>query len=328
MITNNQVGFTTDPEQGRSTRYSSDLAKGFDVPIIHVNADDPEAAISAVRLALAYRRRFGHDVVIDLVGYRRFGHNEQDEAAYTQPLMVEQIASHPTVRELYGAKLVEEGVLRAEEAEQLAAEALENAARGARAAQGLLRPGDPAEVARRGASRATPARRVDTRVPAERLRELNEQLLRVPDGFTVHPKLARQLERRREALDDGGIDWGHAESLAFASLLVEGIPIRLTGQDTERGTFSHRHLVLHDAQTGERYDADAGSSTTRRRRSRSTTRRSPSSRASASSTATRPPRPRRSCSGRRSSATSPTARRRSSTSSSRAGSPSGSRPRA
>src|SRR5262245_36896175 len=125
VITNNQVGFTTDPEQGRSTRYSSDLAKGFDVPIVHVNADDPEAAISSVRLALAYRRRFGHDVVIDLVGYRRFGHNEQDEAAYTQPLMVEQIARHPTVRELYAAKLVEAGVLAEEEAESLAAEALE-----------------------------------------------------------------------------------------------------------------------------------------------------------------------------------------------------------
>ena len=149
VITNNQIGFTTDPEQGRSTRYSSDLAKGFDVPIVHVNADDPEAAISAVRLALAYRRRFGHDVVIDLVGYRRFGHNEQDEAAYTQPLMVEQIERHPTVRELYGAKLVEDGVLTAEEAESLAAEALGDAARGARAAQGVVRRGRPAEVARR-----------------------------------------------------------------------------------------------------------------------------------------------------------------------------------
>src|SRR5207237_6813531 len=116
LLQNNQVGFTTDPVHGRSTRYSSALAKGFDIPIVHVNADDPEAAISAVRLALAYRRRFGHDVVIDLVGYRRFGHNEQDEAAYTQPLMVEQINAHPTARELYGAKLVEEGVLTAAEA--------------------------------------------------------------------------------------------------------------------------------------------------------------------------------------------------------------------
>src|SRR5205823_9353340 len=115
----NQIGFTTDPQQGRSTRYSSDLAKGFDVPIVHVNADDPEAAISAVRLSLAYRRRFGEDVVIDLVGYRRFGHNEQDEAAYTQPLMVEEINAHPTVRELYGRKLVEEGILTAEEADAL-----------------------------------------------------------------------------------------------------------------------------------------------------------------------------------------------------------------
>src|SRR5439155_3217227 len=133
LITNNQVGFTTDPAEGRSTRHSSDLAKGFDVPIVHVNADDPEAAISAVRLALAYRARFGHDVVIDLVGYRRFGHNEQDEAAYTQPLMVEQIASHPTVRELYGARLVEQGVLAADEAERIAA-----------ARQELVRPGhDP-----------------------------------------------------------------------------------------------------------------------------------------------------------------------------------------
>src|SRR5207248_6075441 len=120
LIANNQVGFTTDPDEGRSTRYSSDLAKGFDVPIIHVNADDPEAAISAVRLALAYRERFGHDVVIDLVGYRRFGHNEQDEAAYTQPLMVEQIASHKTVRELYAEQLVECGALTADEAERLA----------------------------------------------------------------------------------------------------------------------------------------------------------------------------------------------------------------
>ena len=122
LITNNQIGFTTDPSEGRSTRYSSDLAKGFDVPIIHVNADDPEAAIAAMRLSMAYRRRFGHDVVIDLVGYRRFGHNEQDEAAYTQPLMVEQINAHPSVRELYEEQLIEEGVLTREEAEAFVSE--------------------------------------------------------------------------------------------------------------------------------------------------------------------------------------------------------------
>jgi 2-oxoglutarate dehydrogenase E1 component len=252
LITNNQIGFTTDPAEERSTRYSSDLAKGFDVPIVHVNADDPEAAISAVRLALAYRARFGHDVVIDLVGYRRFGHNEQDEAAYTQPLMVEQIASHPTVRELYGARLVEQGVLSADEAERMAA-----------AAEGLLRQAHERlrasfDQAIPAASREEPvprdaARDIDTRVAADQLRDLTGQLLRVPDGFTVHPKLERQLSRRLTALDEGGVDWGHAEALALGSLVLEGIPVRLTGQDTERGTFSHRHLVLHDAETGELY---------------------------------------------------------------------------
>jgi 2-oxoglutarate dehydrogenase E1 component len=252
LITNNQIGFTTDPAEGRSTRYSSDLAKGFDVPIVHVNADDPEAAISAVRLSMAYRARFGRDVVIDLVGYRRFGHNEQDEAAYTQPLMVEQIASHPTVRELYGARLVEQGVLGADEAERMAA-----------AAEGLLRQAHERlratlgrEVAPASREERVPrdaARTIDTRVAADRLRDLTAQLLRVPEGFTIHPKLARQLERRLEALDAGGVDWGHAEALALGALVVEGIPVRLTGQDTERGTFSHRHLVLHDEQTGELY---------------------------------------------------------------------------
>jgi 2-oxoglutarate dehydrogenase E1 component len=250
LITNNQIGFTTDPSEGRSTRYSSDLAKGFDVPIIHVNADDPEAAISAVRLALAYRQRFGHDVLIDLVGYRRFGHNEQDEAAYTQPLMVQQIQSHPTARELYAQQLVAEGVTGEEEAARLADDV-------------EIRLREAHERLRASFGASIPAQTKDERVPVEtaegvvtavaeaRLRELNEQLLRVPDDFTVHPKLARQLERRRSTLDEGGIDWGQAEALAFASLVGEGIPVRLTGQDVERGTFSQRHLVLHDAETGE-----------------------------------------------------------------------------
>jgi 2-oxoglutarate dehydrogenase E1 component len=252
LITNNQIGFTTDPAEGRSTRHSSDLAKGFDTPIIHVNADDPEAAISAVRLAFAYRGRFGHDVVIDLVGYRRFGHNEQDEPAYTQPLMAEQIATHPTVRELYGAQLVEQGVLSTEEVEELAAAAegrLREAHERLKATFGQEIPAKSHdEVVPRDAPRG-----VDTSVPEAKLRELSAELLRVPEGFSVHPKLARQLERRPVALDEGGIDWGHAEALAFASLVSEGIPIRLTGQDTERGTFSHRHLVLHDVHTGEMY---------------------------------------------------------------------------
>jgi 2-oxoglutarate dehydrogenase E1 component len=252
LIANNQIGFTTDPAEGRSTRYSSDLAKGFDIPIIHVNADDPEAAISAIRLALAFRDRFGHDVVVDLVGYRRFGHNEQDEPAYTQPLMAQRIAAHPTVREQFAGRLVEEGVIDAEGAAALgrrAEEALRAAHERLKTTFGQEPPGDVPPP--RSALAASDG--IATAISGDRLRELDRELVAVPEHFTVHPKLARQLERRSVALDEGGIDWGQAESLAFAALLVEGIPVRLTGQDTERGTFSHRHLVLHDAGTGERY---------------------------------------------------------------------------
>jgi 2-oxoglutarate dehydrogenase E1 component len=250
VIANNQIGFTTEPVEGRSTRYSSDLAKGFDVPIIHVNADDPEAALSAIRLALAYRAEFGHDVVIDLVGYRRFGHNEQDEAAYTQPLQAERIKRQAPVRETYAAKLVADGILTDAEASQLL-EATLDELRGVhdRLRASFAGPEPTVEPRIPGDTGA----QVVTAVPAERLLELNEQLLRVKEGFEVNPKLARQLGRRREAMLDGGIDWGHAEALAYASLLEEGIPIRLSGQDTERGTFSNRHAVLHDPRTGETF---------------------------------------------------------------------------
>ncbi len=250
VIANNQVGFTTDPTEGRSTRYSSDLAKGFDVPIIHVNADDPEAAVAAIRLALAYRDEFGHDVVVDLVGYRRFGHNEQDEAAYTQPLQAERIEQQAPVRESYAQRLAAEGVVQPDESARMLEETLD----ALRAAHDELRtsfasPVPPPEAPTKTDTGAA----VLTAVPAERLLQLGDQLLRVPEGFEVNAKLARQLERRRESLNDGGIDWGHAEALAFASLLEDGIPIRLSGQDTERGTFSHRHAVLHDPRTGETY---------------------------------------------------------------------------
>jgi 2-oxoglutarate dehydrogenase E1 component len=252
LIANNQIGFTTDPADARSTRYSSDLAKGFDLPIIHVNADDPEAALSAVRLAMAFRRRFCTDVVIDLVGYRRHGHNEQDEAAYTQPLMAARIERQPSVREQYAQALVEQGVVTQEEVDALGARvdtALKEAHERLKTTFGQSVPA----VAYEGRIPASSGAEVVTAVPADRLRALNDELLAVPDGFTVNPKLAKQLERRRVTLDDGGVDWGQAEELAFASLLVEGIPVRLTGQDTERGTFSHRHLVLHDAQNGQAY---------------------------------------------------------------------------
>jgi 2-oxoglutarate dehydrogenase E1 component len=248
VIANNQVGFTTDPAEGRSTRYSSDLAKGFDIPIVHVNADDPEAALAAIRLALAYREEFGHDAVIDLVGYRRFGHNEQDEPAYTQPLQAERIALQRPVRETYAARLVADGVLTADEADGL----FEQTLTALREAHDRLKTSlTPHETPSEPKTGWETGEAVVTAVPEERIRELNDQLLRVPEGFTVNPKLARQLDRRREALDEGGIDWGQAESLAYASLLEDGIPIRLSGQDSERGTFSHRHAVLHDPTTGE-----------------------------------------------------------------------------
>ena len=250
VIANNQVGFTTDPGDARSTRYSSDLAKGFDAPIIHVNADDPEAALAAARLAMAFRDRFEHDVVIDLVGYRRHGHNEQDEPAYTQPLMAQQIDEHPSVREQYARQLVEEGVVSEDDVNAIIA-GVEGELRAAhdRLREDIAKP--PRE--RDGRIPRGSGASVVTAVAADRLRELNNELLTVPDDFTVHPKLIKQLLRRGEALESGGVDWGHAEALAFASLLVEGIPVRLTGQDTERGTFSHRHIVLHDAANGAVY---------------------------------------------------------------------------
>ncbi len=253
IITNNQVGFTTDIRDARSTRYASDLAKGFDVPIVHVNADDPEACLAAVRLSMAYRERFGGDALIDLVGYRRHGHNEGDEPAYTQPKMYERIRDLPTVRQRYAATLVEQGVLTAEDADARYDAAyqhlldLQQAFKGQAGSQHV----QPDTTERR----IFPSQMVHTAVPADQLIGLNEQLLNWPADFHVHPKLGKQLERRRDALQKGeaAIDWGHAEALAFASLLVEGVPLRLTGQDTERGTFSHRHLVLHDVETGAEY---------------------------------------------------------------------------
>ena len=252
LIGNNQVGFTTDPRDVRSTDYSSDLAKGFDVPIVHVNADDPEACLAAVRLAMMYREKFSGDVVIDVVGYRRWGHNEGDEPSYTQPLMYERIREHPTPPQRYGAALESEGVLRAGQAAADAEAAYGRLAERQRALKATLTAGVHGEEPQRISQIAVAE--PETAVAAATLAELNEALLAVPDGFTVNPKLKKQLERRRETLAAGeGIEWAHAEALALGSLLGEGIPIRLTGQDTERGTFSQCHLVLHDAQTGARH---------------------------------------------------------------------------
>jgi multifunctional 2-oxoglutarate metabolism enzyme len=248
IILNNQIGFTTEPREGRSTDYSSDLAKGFDAPIVHVNADDPEACLAAVRLAMMYRDKFHGDVVIDLVGYRRYGHNEADEPAYTQPRMYERIKQAPSVRQKYAEQLAREGVVEAAKAEADAEAAYQRLAEVQHAVKSGQRDDEPQRIKKQ----STPE--PNTAVAPDLLKQLNAELLAVPEGFTVHPKLLKQLERRRDVLTSSeGIEWAHAEALAFASLLTEGTPIRLTGQDTERGTFSQRHLVLHDVNTGKRY---------------------------------------------------------------------------
>ncbi len=258
IITNNQIGFTTDPDDARSTRWASDLAKGFDVPIIHVNADDVAACITAVRLAFAFRKEFGHDVLIDLIGYRRFGHNESDEPAYTQPEMYAKIKVKKRVAELWADRLVEEGAVTREEVEQQAQAVWDNLTLLHQRLKAKITAAAEHEASAQGTGEylldRTPSPEVDTAVPATRLRALGEELLRTPDGFMVHPKLVKQLERRREALaTNGPLDWAHAEALALSSLLTDGTPIRLTGQDTERGTFSQRHLVLHDAKIGQTF---------------------------------------------------------------------------
>jgi 2-oxoglutarate dehydrogenase E1 component len=244
LISNNQIGFTTDPRDFRSTRHSSDLAKGFNVPIIHVNADHLAGCRAAVRLAMAFRARFGRDVLIDLVGYRRWGHNEGDEPAYTHPKMYEVVRTHRPIAERYAEEIMGEGVITEDDVAQMR----QYVARRLKEEHARVREPKYHEPAGEPDRWATP-----TSVSEERLRRLNEELLEVPDSFTVHPKLVTQLQRRVSAMDDGSIAWGHAEALAFASLLCDGVHVRLTGQDTERGTFSHRHAVLHDVETGELY---------------------------------------------------------------------------
>jgi 2-oxoglutarate dehydrogenase E1 component len=243
IITNNQVGFTTDPHDSRSTMYSSDPAKGFEIPIVHVNADDVESCIAAARMAYAYREKFEKDFVIDLVGYRRWGHNEGDDPTLTQPTMYSVIQQHPTVRALWAKHLVDSGVMTQTEVDALV-ERVTAQLQAARAeaeskpAHLELPPIPPPGI----------ARKTDTSVSADVLNELNAALMARPEGFHANQRLERQLERRRNALNlPHAIEWGHAETLAFASLLAEGVPIRLSGQDSERGTFNHRHLVLHDA---------------------------------------------------------------------------------
>lgn len=252
LIVNNQVGFTTDPIDARSTHYASDLAKGFDVPIIHVNGDDTGACMQSVRLAMAYRAKFGKDVLIDLVSYRRHGHNETDEPAFTQPALYLKIRAHKTPREVWGARLVQTGVITNEDVQAMEREVMSSLEK----IQSEPRPdvhGDATTAA--GAPRRNGvANGSETGVSPERLTMLNEHLLKWPESFSANTRLTRTLLRRRDAMGDaGGIDWGHAEALAFGSLLIDGTSVRLTGQDVERGTFSHRQDVLHDANLGDTY---------------------------------------------------------------------------
>ncbi|HLQ11169.1 MAG TPA: 2-oxoglutarate dehydrogenase E1 component [Ktedonobacteraceae bacterium] len=252
IIVNNQLGFTTEPRDYRSTHFASDLAKGFEIPIIHVNADDPEAALMAVRLAHAYRNRFRKDVLVDLVGYRRWGHNEGDEPAFTQPQMYEAIRSHPTVRALYAQRLQEQGILSAQDVEALQREAMEALEKARREADESLQPLEQDES--NSFDGHYEGDELPPPVSADALKSYNSELLQWPEGFSPNNKLARLLQRRATTLgEEGGIDWGQAEALAFASLLADGTSIRLTGQDSERGTFSHRHAVLHDQQSGALY---------------------------------------------------------------------------
>ena len=253
IIVNNQVGFTTDVVDARSTLFAGDLAKGFEIPIVHVNADDPIACLTAARLAIAYRDTFGKDFLIDLVGYRRWGHNEGDEPAFTQPRMYATIVSHPTVRQQWADRLAAEGVVPAADAVHMMEDTLAGLAEIRRAVAEGATPSDlePPPLAHDAGAR----REVETAVPPDRLRALHDAIHALPPGFAPSPKLARQWDRRRAILDapEGKVDWAHAEALAFAAILADGTPIRLTGQDAERGTFSQRHLVLHDGASGARH---------------------------------------------------------------------------
>jgi 2-oxoglutarate dehydrogenase E1 component len=253
VVINNQVGFTTsEPSDARSTLYCSDVAKMIEAPILHVNADDPEAVVFVTRLALEYRMKFRKDVVIDLVCYRRHGHNEADEPAATQPRMYQAIRKHATARQIYGERLEQDGIL----AEGQAAKMIEDYRRGldegrpqARAFAGTT--GNRFTVDWSRHLDADPAEKVSTGVDRKRLDALAKRLTKTPGGFTLHPRVSRIVDdRARMYKDELPLDWGAAETMAYATLLEDGYDVRLVGQDTARGTFFHRHSVLHDQATG------------------------------------------------------------------------------
>ncbi|MBV2141972.1 2-oxoglutarate dehydrogenase E1 component [Falsochrobactrum sp. TDYN1] len=258
FIINNQIGFTTNPAFSRSSPYPSDVAKMIEAPIFHVNGDDPEAVVFAAKVAMEFRMAFHKPVVIDMFCYRRFGHNEGDEPSFTQPLMYKEIRAHKTTVQLYTDKLMAEGLVTQADIDKMKAEWREHLEQEFEAGQSY-KPNkadwlDGAWSGLRTADNADEQRRGKTGVPMKTLKEIGRKLVEVPKDFHVHRTVQRFLDNRAKMIDTGeGIDWATAESLAFGSLVMEGSPIRLSGQDVERGTFSQRHTVLYDQEDQSRY---------------------------------------------------------------------------
>jgi 2-oxoglutarate dehydrogenase E1 component len=255
VIINNQVGFTTDPDEGRSTRYASDIAKTVHAPVFHVNGDDPEAVVHAARLAVGYRQEFRRDVVIDLICYRRYGHNELDDPTFTQPLMYELVKPHPSNSTVYATDLIAGGVTTQEEVDSIRSELVAELDTAHSAAQEL--PEQPLHKLGgiwKGLSMSSGDASSETVVAREMLERVARGLTTVPDGFNWHRRLKKLMQARAGmVLEDRDIDWGCGEVLAIGSLLLEGTPVRFSGQDTGRGTFSHRHSIYIDQKSGEPY---------------------------------------------------------------------------
>ncbi len=256
FIVNNQIGFTTSPHFSRSSPYPSDVARMVGAPILHVNGDNPEAVVFCAKVAMEYRQKFKKPVIIDMFCYRRYGHNEGDEPAFTQPLMYQKIRSHPTVTELYAEQLIKEGVLTKEEVETMKSEVRAMLDEEFEAGD-IYKPNKADWLDGRWSAigfAEDEARRGNTGVDTETLREIGRKITEIPKDFNAHKTIIRLMKKRRKMVDDGkGIDWGMAEALAYGSLVNEGYNVRLSGQDCERGTFSQRHSVLIDQDNEERY---------------------------------------------------------------------------
>ena len=255
LIINNQIGFTTSPEDSRSSIYSTDVAKMTQLPIFHINGDDPEAAFRVLRIALDYRQEFNKDVVLDVIGFRRLGHNEGDEPSYTQPLMYARVKAHPGVRAVYAQRLVGEGVVTEEEVERMTREAVERYERSHARAKEIVAQKEPLKELPPPAPEEDGSDIVETGVPAEVIRDIAHRIAVVPEGFNINPKMVSQLARRAK-MGEGAVplDWGFGELMAFGSLGAEGTRVRLSGQDSGRGTFSHRHAIMYDTQTGKPWE--------------------------------------------------------------------------